>query len=146
MSIDSAARPPRRAILLMAALLCSAAAAGVAVDRIYLLRTGRLWPAGVPMSAPLTRPSIEQQNVMFDVLRTALSLRAEQEPAVRRILAAQIQELEGLRSRVRPELDSIFEITRDSLDLILDSAQRAQRDSLLQRLAPLTDSIGLRRP
>jgi len=146
MSTDPAPRLPRRAIVLMGVLLCTAAAVGVAADRIYLMRTGQLMFPGGPISAPLTRPSPAQQNVIFEALRRELDLRAEQEPAVRRILNAQVSDLEALRNRVRPQLDSIFEITRDSLDLVLDATQRAKRDALLERLAPLTDSIGLRRP
>lgn len=138
-------RPPRGALVVFAALLLSAAAAGVALDRMYLVRTGRLIPAGIPGAPPLSRPSEEQLEEIFNALRKEIGLRDDQVPAVRRIIAAQIEDLERLRNSVRPRIDSIFEITRDSLDVVLDADQRARRDALLTRLAPLTDSIGLRK-
>jgi hypothetical protein len=132
-------------MLIFAVLLVSAAGAGVALDRVYLARTGQLGLPGVTGTPPVSRPSEEQLTEIFDVLRRELRLRDDQVPIVRRIMAQQIDDLEQLRRSLRPELDSIFDITRDSLDVVLDSTQRARRDALLAKMAPLTDSAGLRR-
>jgi hypothetical protein len=145
MNTPPSARPPRSAMLIFAVLLVSAAGAGVALDRVYLARTGQLGLPGVSGTPPVTRPSQEQLTEVFDVLRRELRLRDDQVPIVRRIMAQQIDDLERLRRSLRPELDSIFDITRDSLDVVLDSTQRARRDELLAKMAPLTDSAGLRR-
>ncbi|MCO4099245.1 MAG: hypothetical protein HEQ38_07565 [Gemmatimonas sp.] len=145
MNTPPSARPPRSAMLIFVVLLVSAAGAGVALDRVYLARSGQLGLPGANAAAPLARPSEEQLTEIFDALRRELSLRDDQVPAVRRIMAQQIADLEELRRSLRPELDSIFEITRDSLDTVLDASQRARRDALLAKMAPLTDSAGLRR-
>jgi len=145
MNTPPSARPPRSAMLIFAVLLVSAAGAGVALDRVYLARTGQLGLPGMTGAPPVSRPSEEQLTEIFDVLRRELGLRDDQVPAVRRIIALQIDDLERLRRSLRPEIDSIFEVTRDSLDIVLDASQRARRDALLAKMAPLTDSAGLRR-
>ena len=145
MNTPPSARPPRSAMVIFAVLLVSAAGAGVALDRVYLARTGQLGLPGMTGTPPVSRPSEEQLTEIFDALRRELRLRDDQVPTVRRIIAQQIDDLEQLRRSLRPELDSIFDITRDSLDVVLDSTQRARRDALLAKMAPLTDSAGLRR-
>jgi hypothetical protein len=95
-------------MLIFVVLLVSAAGAGVALDRVYLARTGQLGLPGMTGAPPVSRPSEEQLTEIFEVLRRELGLRDDQVPAVRRIIALQIDDLERLRRSLRPEIESIL--------------------------------------
>lgn len=132
------------AVGLLLALLLAGGAMGVAADRLWLMQRGRLTPMQLPPQPMLGRPSAEADALLFEELRRALSLTDAQVPAARRIVDKQVADMERFRLRVRPELDSLFEVSRVALDSILTPEQRAQRDALLRQLAPFIDSLGTR--
>lgn len=134
------------ASVVFAGVLLSAAALGVAGDRLWLARRGLLIPPGLPPLGSMQRPSAETQRRITRELETALDITPAQTPVLERAIAAQITAMEALRDDVRPRLDSIFEQSRLTIDSVLTPAQKSRRDSLLAKLAPFTDSIGLRRP
>lgn len=138
-------RPPRGSALVLAALLTCALALGAAVDRVWLVRTGRVLPPGMPPLAPLARPTPAQEAELRTRLKAALGVTPAQAVTVDRIVSQQITMLERLRADVRPRLDSIFEVSRIALDSVLTPPQRARRDSLLRVVAPFVDSVGVSR-
>jgi hypothetical protein len=138
-------RPPKAALPILFLLLLSAAALGVAGDRLWLTRAGRLPPFGMPAMPPFAAPSKEMDQAMFAEISKQLRLTPAQEPRARELVDRQIDMLIALRNDVRPRIDSIFQATQLALDSLLTAEQRIRRDSLLAKMAPFMDSVGIRR-
>jgi hypothetical protein len=139
-------RPPKAAIAAMVFLLCSAFALGAALDRFMLMREGRLPPVGMPPSPDMMRVDPKMLARIRAMLKRELGVTPAQEPTIDRILSQQISAMDSIRIAVRPRIEEAFVRTKLSLDSVLTVEQRQRRDALLAKLAPFTDSMGVRAP
>src|SRR3954469_7601821 len=114
------------AIVTLVLVAAGSALAGAAVDRAYVHPSMRFVGDTTfhPISSALRTPSDADRQRYRAELTSALSLTVEQSRVVDSILDQRSSQFEGLRSAIRPRVDSLVTAVRHDIDAILTPAQR----------------------
>jgi hypothetical protein len=112
------------AVAFLVLLFIAGIAAGVAIDRIFLLEGG-------PRGGPPGRHGPPPPELLLARIDRELALTDAQKPVVHAALEEAQQTASGVFARTRPELDAARATARTKIRAVLDDAQRTKLDAML---------------
>lgn len=124
------------ATLVLVAVLMAGAAAGVVVDRMFLLRRGPRSGGRPPMGEMRGRggpPSPEARKRFSDRLAKELGLTPEQQVKVDTIMTRQFEGMRRASATVQPTIDSLVRAAQASMDSVLTPEQRDKVKAMRSR-------------
>lgn len=115
------------ATLVLIAVLIAGGAAGVVVDRMFLLRRGPRFGGRPPSGEMRGRggpPSPEMRRRFSERIAKELGLTPEQQVKVDTIMTRQFEGMRRASATVQPTIDSLVRAAQASMDSVLTPEQR----------------------
>jgi Spy/CpxP family protein refolding chaperone len=126
------------AVVFVVLVVIAGIAAGVAIDRVWLLGGPPGGPpggphGGPPHGGPRGRPPVER---FFEELTSELNLTAQQRDAIARVLDDAQRDARAIMEASRPALDAARDKTRARVLEVLTPEQRAKYEELEKKRPP----------